>query len=86
MKIRIAIWACAGALVVLSMSLCFIAFRGMIQQESALWPIVYVICPISLFRHHAMSMYFVLLVNTATYAVAGLIFEGARRHLAAHGA
>jgi hypothetical protein len=84
MKTRIGIWACTGALVVLSLSLIFIAFRGMIHTESALWPIVYVVCPISLFRHHAMSMYLVLLVNTGTYALAGLIFESMRRRFASH--
>ena len=37
-------------------------------------------CPIALARHYALSFYFVLLVNAATYALAGTIVETMRRY------
>jgi hypothetical protein len=36
--------------------------------------------PIALAREHAMSVYFVLLVNAATYALAGMVAEAMWRH------
>jgi hypothetical protein len=45
-----------------------------------LWTLVDVTCPIALARHHALSFYFVLLMNAATYALVGTIVEAMRRH------
>jgi hypothetical protein len=46
----------------------------------ALWTLVDVTCPIALARQHALSFYFVLLMNAATYALAGTVVEAVRRH------
>jgi len=40
-----------------------------------MWTLAYLTCPISLARHYAFSFQFVLLVNAATYALAGGIVE-----------
>jgi hypothetical protein len=46
-----------------------------------LWTLIDLTCPIALARHHALSFYFVLLTNAATYALIGTAVEGMRRHL-----
>ena len=78
MKLRIAIWAGAGALVVvfwtLYMSSTIHAARG------AMWTLAYLTCPIALARHYALSVYVVLLVNAATYALVGAVVEAMRGH------
>jgi hypothetical protein len=78
MKVRIAMWTSAGALVVvfwtLYISATFPAPLGMVRT------LAYLTCPIALARHHALSFYFVLFVNAATYALAGTVVEAARRH------
>jgi hypothetical protein len=78
MKLRIAIWAGAGALVVilwtLYMSSTMPAVRG------AMWTLAYLTCPIALARHYALSFYAVLLVNAATYALVGAVVEAIRGH------
>ena len=75
MKLRIAIWAVAGALVVLSWSLYFMAVPG--NPLGNLWALAYLTCPIFLARSypHPISVYFVLLVNAATYALIGMVVE-----------
>ena len=69
MKLRIAIWTGVGALVVvfwdLYISATFANPRGILRT------LVDLTCPIALARHHALSFYFVLLVNAATYALVG---------------
>jgi hypothetical protein len=82
MRLRIAIWAVAGAIVVLSWSLCFMATPA--NNLGNIWILVYLTCPITyLGRHypHPVSLYSVLLVNIATYALAGTTVEILRRHL-----
>jgi hypothetical protein len=78
MKLRIAIWAGIGALVVLFWNL-YISETSP-TPLGALWTLVDVTCPIALARHHALSFYFVLLMNAATYALVGTIVEAMRRH------
>jgi hypothetical protein len=78
MKLRIAIWAGAGALVVVLWNL-YISETSP-TPLGALWTLVDLTCPIALARHHALSFYFVLLMNAATYALAGTIVEATRRH------
>lgn len=89
MKTRIAIWALAGAIVVLSWSLCFMAMPA--NRLGDMWTLVYLTIPISLVRnyphvlrtqygHVVNSMYFVLVLNAATYALVGLVVEILRRH------
>ena len=78
MKLRIAIWAAIGALVVvfwaLYISATFPAPHGMV------WALVYLTCPIALGHHHPQTFYFVLLVNAVTYALVGMVFEVVRGH------
>jgi hypothetical protein len=76
MKLRIAIWAGTGALVVGLWSLYISATSH--APLGILWDVVYLTCPISLARHHAISIYFVLIINAATYALVGTIVETMR--------
>jgi len=89
MKLRIAVWAMAGALVVLAWSLCFMAMPA--NRLGDMWALVYLTIPISLVRnyphllevHHGHvvnSMYFVLVINAITYALVGLAVESLRWH------
>jgi hypothetical protein len=89
MKLRIAIWAMAGALVVLTWSLCFMAMPA--NRLGDMWALVYLTIPISLVRnyphfldayygHVVNSMYFVLVTNAITYALVGLAVERLRRY------
>jgi hypothetical protein len=78
MKFRIAIWTSVGALVVvfwtLYISATFPTPLGIVRT------LTYLTCPIALARHYALSFYFVLLVNAATYALVGTVVETMRRH------
>jgi len=77
MKLRIAIWADVGALVVVLWALYISATSP--TPLGNLWALVYLTCPIALARHYALSFYFVLLINAATYALAGTVIETMRR-------
>jgi hypothetical protein len=79
MKLRIAIWAGMGALVVVLWTL-YISGPSPTPPPAVMWTLAYLTCPISLARHYSLSFYFVLLVNAATYALAGMIVETIRRH------
>jgi hypothetical protein len=78
MKLRIAIWAAAGALVSLLLALYFSAMPG--ARLGSLWILIDLSCPIALLRNHAMTYYSVTLANAATYAIAGTIVEAMRHH------
>ena len=81
MKIRIAIWATAGALIVVFWSLYFaVTHQNLSGAGGAGWALVCLTCPIALASRHALSIYLVLLANAATYALVGAIVEIARRH------
>lgn len=77
MKLRIAIWAGLGALVVVFWSLFLPATSS--TPHGIVWTLVYLTCPVALGRHHPQSFYFVLLVNAVTYAIAGTVVEIVRR-------
>ena len=79
MKLRIAIWAAAGALVVVFWSWYISAL--MPASSGIVWTLACLACPIALARHHALSFPFVLLVNAATCALVGVVLETMRRHL-----
>ena len=79
MKLRIAIWAMAGALVVAFWSLYFVVYRIYPGRLEVPWALVDLTMPIALLRHYAMSMYFALLVNAVTYALVGMFVEVLRR-------
>ena len=76
MKTRIAIWAVAGAIVVASWALYFMTTHQNLRAEGGLgWAILCLTCPIAIEAHHRMSLYFVLVVNAATYGLVGLVVE-----------
>jgi hypothetical protein len=81
MKLRIAMWSSLGALVVvawrvyISLTLSNPLGRGGIGRALA-----YLTCPISMGHQHPQSFYFVLVMNAATYALAGVLVETIRRH------
>jgi hypothetical protein len=79
MKLRIAIWAGVGALVVVLWN-SYITATSPTPLFGAMWTLTYLTCPIALARHYALSFYFVLLMNAATYALVGTIVEVMRRH------
>ena len=78
MKLRIAIWAGAGALVVVFWTLYISATVP--SSHGTMWTLAYSTCPIALARDFALSFYVVLLVNAATYALVGAVVEPMRRH------
>jgi hypothetical protein len=78
MRLRTAIWAVAGALVVVLWTLYISATSA--TPRGIVGALVYLTCPIALARHYALSFYFVLLGNAATYALAGVVVETIRRH------
>ncbi|MDE3136315.1 MAG: hypothetical protein KGL59_07060 [Acidobacteriota bacterium] len=83
MKLRIAVWAGVGALVVVFWSL-YISATSPTPLGNA-WSLAYLSCPIALAHHYALSFYFVLLVNAGTYALVGTLAEMIwRRHKRAH--
>lgn len=81
MKLRIAIWASAGALVVVCLRLYLQSiFPTSLAANRPVLDLVYLICPIALVRHHAVSFYQVLFANAATYAFVGAVVESTRRY------
>jgi len=73
MKSRIAIWACGGAFIVGLWSICLSSMPGAPRGIVAI--LLDATCPIALARQHHMTIYFVLLANALTYALAGLVAE-----------
>ncbi len=81
MKRRIAIWASAGALVVVCWTLYVSAtFPTPLATKGVVWTLLCLTCPIALAHHYALSFYWVLLANAATYALVGGIVETIRQH------
>jgi hypothetical protein len=85
MKLRIAIWACVGALVVVIWRLYLSAtFPNPLLGTARV--LIDLTCPIALVRHYPVSFYSVLLVNAGTYALVGVLVEIVRRqHKRSHG-
>ena len=79
MKLRIAIWACAGALVAIAWRL-YLSATFPAPLTGAMRTLADLTCPIALARHLALNFYSVLVVNAGTYAVVGAIVEILRRH------
>jgi hypothetical protein len=81
MRIRIAIWASIGALVVTFWAFYAVATSpGPFAATGILPALVDLTCPIALARHHTLSFGLVLLGNAATYALVGAAVETIRRH------
>ena len=81
MKSRIALWAALGAVVVLVWDAYISAtLSNPLGTGGFGRSLVYLTCPIAAIRdQHPQSIYFVLIANAATYALAGLVVEAARR-------
>jgi len=84
MKYRLAMWASAGFLV----AACWALYFAMRSKDNPIEPIVYTLGvltqPVVLIGahfHFGMSFYLVILANTATYALVGLIVETLRQRL-----
>lgn len=84
MKYRIALWASAGFLVAVFWAIYF----AMVSKDIPIQPIVHTLaslsCPISLvgeYFHFGVKLSWVLVTNTAFYALFGLIVETLRRPL-----
>lgn len=81
MKLRIAIWAAVGALVVALQFLYLFTSHTGIRPSGATWAFIVLTCPIVGFAgQHALSIYFVLVTNVATYALIGAVVETIRHH------
>lgn len=78
MKLRIAIWASVGALIVVLWSVYIAVTKP--SPLGMMWFLTDLTCPLALARHHRLSVYFVLLMNAAAYALIGTIFETIRRY------
>ena len=82
MKYRIAVWASGGFLVAGGWALYF-ASRN---KDNPIEPIVYALARLTqpivlLVQHSAVSLHWVLVANTVTYALLGLTVETLRRQL-----
>jgi hypothetical protein len=82
MKLRIAIWLVLGALVVVAWRVYISAtLSNPLGAGGVGRALVYLTCPIAIASlHHPQKFYFVLVVNAATYALAGVVMETTRRY------
>lgn len=78
MKLRLSVWAGAGALVVIFWTL-YISVAAP-AAHGTMWTLAYLTCPIALARQYALSFYLVLVANAATYALLGAVVEAMRGH------
>ena len=85
MKYRVALWAAIGFLVAGCWALyAFPSFLPTTAGETLLYAFARLTQPIVLigtYFHFGIRFYWVLLANTATYALLGLIVESLRRKL-----
>jgi hypothetical protein len=82
MKLRIAIWAIVGALVVVGWTLFTPAFSP--AQSGIARTLTFLTCPIALARSHPLSFGFVVLVNAGMYAFVGTAVEIMSRYYKTH--
>lgn len=86
MKYRIAIWATAGFLVAAGWAIYFF-IRGPVPLTSAeriKWALASWTCPIALASFHfhfAVTYYWAIVSNAATYAIVGLLAEATWRQI-----
>jgi len=80
MKYRLAIWAFAGLLVAGFWAV--LAFPSAGERMRDVWTLVCITCPIAkVCMHHPISLYEVLVANTVTYGIVGLVVESLRKQL-----
>ncbi|MGB7848131.1 MAG: hypothetical protein WBL63_21150 [Candidatus Acidiferrum sp.] len=76
MKCRIGIWGSAGFLIAGFWALYALATAPpALTSADPLVTLVRLTCPIALLSSYPIRLYWVLLANTATYALVGLIVE-----------
>jgi hypothetical protein len=82
MKLRIAIWAGLGALVVVFWRVYISAtLSNPLGTRGVGRALVHLTCPISIASPpYPQTFYFVLAMNAATYALIGLVVETTRRY------
>jgi hypothetical protein len=81
MKLRIAMWSSLGALVVVVWRVYIsLTLSNPLGRDGIGRILAYLTCPISIAHQHPQSFYFVLVMNAATYALAGVLVETIRRH------
>ncbi len=82
MKCRIAMWASAGFLVAGGWALYFLSANKQTPIGGFTYALACITQPIALFiQHSAVSVYWVLLANAATYALAGFVLQTLRQKL-----
>jgi len=82
MKCRIGMWAGAGFLVAGCWALYFLATTPpALTSADPIMALVRFTCPIALLSFYPIRLYWVLLANAATYALAGLIVVTLRQRL-----
>jgi hypothetical protein len=75
-KYRIAMWAIAGFLIAGCWALyAFATTPPAMTSADRIVILVQLTCPITLLSFYPLGLYWVLLANAATYALAGLIVE-----------
>jgi hypothetical protein len=78
MKYRILIWAGVGFLV----AACWALYAfPMMTSTDRLMPLIRLTCPVALLNSHPISLFEVLLANSATYALIGLAVEVLRQRV-----
>jgi len=81
MKLRIAIWAGVGALVVVVWRVYIsVTLSNPLGTGGVGRALIYLTCPIAIASQHPQGFYFVLLMNAATYGLVGTVVETMRRH------
>jgi TRAP-type C4-dicarboxylate transport system permease small subunit len=81
MKLRIAIWLGLGALVVVAWRVYIsVTLSNPLGTDGVARALVYLTCPIAMASQHPQGFYFVLAMNAATYALAGVVVETMRRY------
>ncbi len=82
---KITVWATVGFVVVCCWTAYMaVTFPDQLTSVPILWALVRFTCPIvfaSVYWHFGVALPWVLLVNTVTYALVGLIVETLRRRL-----
>jgi hypothetical protein len=84
MKLRIAKWACAGLFVAGFWALYFAVSSPASPIEPIASILTRITCPIALLNSYPLSIYSVLFINAATYALVGAIVETLRPRLKHH--
>jgi hypothetical protein len=80
MKRTIGMWAIAGFLVAGFWAVYALASRPLTFTDPVM-VLVQLTCPIAFLRSYPLHLSWVLLANSATYALAGVIVESLRRRL-----